>query len=78
MANNRFNPQIQTVPESTSGGKGVMPKRGTPQPSNLPMRTAGYPGLPGKAGPDRSNGVPEEKIYASAQGLRGGKDSDKY
>lgn len=76
MANNRFNTQIQTIPEKTSGGKGVLPKTGGPQKSDLPMRTPNWPGLPGKAGPDRSNGVSEEKIYASTQGLAGGKDDD--
>lgn len=76
MANNLFNKQIQTIPERTSGGKGVMPQKGEPQKSDLPMRTAGYPGLPGKAqSRDRANGVPEEKIYASAEGLRGGKET---
>ena len=35
-----------------------------------------WPGLPGKAGPDRSNGSPTEKVYASAQGIAGGTDTD--
>ena len=35
-----------------------------------------WPGLPGKAGPDRSNGSPTEKVYASAQGICGGTDTD--
>lgn len=74
MANNRFNKQIQTVPEKTTGGVGVKPLK--PGPSSFPMRmqTANWPGLPGKAGPDRSGGTPEEKVYAYAQGLRGGKE----
>lgn len=76
MANNRFNSQIQTIPEKTAGGKGVLPKKGEIQKVALNVSSPNWPGLPGKAGPDRSNGVPEEKIYASAQGLRGGADAD--
>lgn len=76
MANNRFNQQIQTVKETQSGGKGVMPLKGTAQPSSLNMSVANWPGLPGKAGPDRAQGMPEEKIYAQAKGIRGGTDGD--
>lgn len=76
MANNLFNKQIQTIPEKTSGGRGVFPMKGTPQQSSLNVSSPSWPGLPGKSGPDRANGIPEEKIYASAQGLRGGADAD--
>lgn len=76
MANNFYNKQIQTINESTTGGKGVMPKVGQPQKSDLPMRVANWPGLPGASQKDRSNGSPEEKIYAQAIGLRGGHDDD--
>ena len=77
MANNRFNSQIQTVPEKTSGGKGVFPKVGQPSQTNIPIRSAAWPGLPGKAqSRDRSCGVPGEKIYTQAVGLVGGEDSD--
>lgn len=78
MANNRFNNQIQTITEPQSGGQGARPKKGEPQKSSLPMGTARYPGLPGKAGPDRAAGMPEAKIYASAQGIRGSRSSDKF
>ena len=42
----------------------------------MPERTAKWPGLPGPKQRDRSRGIKEEKIYATAQGLRGGVDSD--
>lgn len=43
----------------------------------MPMKTPSWPGLPGKTQPrDRSAGVPEEKVYAVARGLRGGTDND--
>ncbi len=73
MANNRFNQQIKTISEPSSGGQGVKPLKGSPQPSNLNMSVPSWPGLPGKSGPDRSAGVPEVKIYAQANGIRGGK-----
>lgn len=76
MANNRFNSQIKTIPEKTSGGKGVLPQTGEIQKVALNVSSPSWPGLPGKSGPDRAAGMPEEKIYASAQGLRGGVDSD--
>lgn len=55
---------------------GVRPQKGTPQPSTLRMRTAPWPGLPGPAQKDRARSMPEEKIYAFAQGIRGGVDDD--
>lgn len=77
MANNFWNTQISTIKQPTSG-KGVSPKKAGPQMDGLNMSTASWPGLPGKPGPDRSAGMPEEKIYAVAQGLRGGVDNDKF
>lgn len=74
MANNRFNKQIQTVPEPTTGGMGKKPLPSGSPDLSMPERTASWPSLPGKTGPDRSAGVPEEKVYAFAQGLRGGKE----
>lgn len=76
MANNRFNSQIQTIPEKASGGQGVFPKKGEPQKSEIRMSSPNWGGLPGKAQRDRANGMPEEKIYAQAKGLRGGSDDD--
>jgi hypothetical protein len=73
MANSYFNTQIGNDKEPKSG-KGVMPKGGGPGSTSVPERTANWPGLPGKGGTDRSNGSPEEKIYATAKGLRGGKE----
>lgn len=74
MPNPRFNTQVRNLKVPTSGGKGVEPlPSGTPSTS-IPERTAAWPGLLGKAGPDRSAGVPEEKVYAFAEGLRGGKE----
>lgn len=76
MSNDRYNTQNRTKNEPATG-KGVLPKTGEPQKSELPMRVASWPGLPGPAQKmDRSNGVPEEKVYAQATGLRGGKDDD--
>lgn len=57
-------------------GDGVRPQKGTPQPSTVNTSHPSWGGLPGKAGPDRSNGSDEEKIYAYAQGIRGGVDAD--
>ena len=77
MANPRFNTQIRTLDESTKGGKGVEPLKGEPQKSDLKMSVPKWPGLPGKAqSKDRAQGIPEEKVYAQAEGLRGGKDED--
>ncbi len=77
MANPRYNTQIRTLDESTKGGKGVEPLKGEPQKSDLPLRVAPWPGLPGKAqSKDRANQIPEEKVYAQCEGLRGGKDDD--
>lgn len=75
MANDYFNKQVGTIKQPSSG-TGVKPLPAGKPDLSMPMRTAAWPGLPGKAGPDRSNGVPEEKVYACAQGLRGGKDND--
>ena len=79
MANPRYSQNISNLKQPQSG-KGVSPKKSGPSHLEKPTeRTASWPGLPGKAqSKDRSLGVPEEKIYAAAQGLRGGKDSDKY
>lgn len=55
---------------------GVKPIQSGPRRDTVTIRTAKWPGLPGKAGPDRSNGVPEEKVYPFAQGIRGGSDDD--
>lgn len=75
MPNNYFNRQIADIKEpKSSQGRKPLPA-GKPDLS-MPERTASWPSLPGKAGPERSNGVPEEKVYAFAQGLRGGKDND--
>lgn len=74
MPNPNFNKQVPQQKPAPSSGVKPLPS-GSPDLS-MPMRTASWPGLPGKAGPDRSNGVPEEKVYAMAQGLRGGVDND--
>lgn len=76
MANNRFNKQIQTVPEPMTGGKGVMPLQPSKASLSVEESHPSWGGLPGKAGPNRSNGSPEEKTYAFTQGLAGGKDKD--
>ena len=57
---------------------GVKPVGAGKGPSIPEVKERGqiWPGLPGKAGPDRSNGSPTEKVYASAQGICGGTDTD--
>jgi len=74
VANKRYSGVISNLKQPATG-RGVSPKPAGTQAASMPMRTANWGGLPGKAGPDRSNGVPEEKIYACAQGLRGGKEA---
>lgn len=75
MANNRYG-QDSNLKQPKSG-HGVSPKKSGPTPASLPMRTASWPSLPGKSqSKDRANGIPEEKVYAYAQGLRGGVDDD--
>lgn len=75
MANNFYNKQIPTIKQPTTG-KGVLPQKGQPQKSELNMSGPNWPGLPGKTQRERNRGIPEEKIYASAQGIRGGSDGD--
>ena len=75
MANQRYNTQIRNRKEPTTG-KGVFPLKGMPQWSHTTTSHPSWPGLPGPSGPDRSNGTPEEKVYAYAQGIRGGVDDD--
>lgn len=76
MSNDRFNtPYNDTEPQS-GPQTGQKPLPAGPKDQAIPMRTAKWPGLPGKAGPDRSAGVPEEKVYPYAQGIRGGSDDD--
>lgn len=72
MPNAYWNKQVS--PQKTSSGDGVKPIASGSTQTAMPERTAAWPGLPGKSGPDRSAGVPEEKVYAYAQGLRGGKE----
>lgn len=76
MANKFYNTQIRNI-DQPSSGQGVKPLSPGKPDLSMPMRTARWPGLPGEAGPDRSAGAPEEKVYAFAQGLRGGSDEDK-
>lgn len=76
MANPRYSQNISNLKQPSSG-KGESPKKAGPKHYSMPERTANWPGLPGKAQPkDRSLGYPEEKVYAKAEGLRGGKDVD--
>jgi hypothetical protein len=70
MANDYYNTQIRNTKEPSSGG-GVKPKAAGNQKFTITESHPSWPGLPGKAGPDRSNGTPEEKVYAYAQGIRG-------
>lgn len=74
MPNSRFNRQVGNV--KPTGPSGVKPLPSGNPPVSMPERTAAWPGLPGKAGPDRSAGMPEEKVYAKAVGIAGGKDDD--
>lgn len=76
MANSYYNTQIRNLKQPKSG-QGVKPLPAGPLQDSLNIRTAAWPGLPGPAQPrDRSNGVPEEKVYAQAMGLRGGRDDE--
>lgn len=76
MANPRYSQNISNL-KQPSTAKGVSPKKAGSPHDSINTRTAAWPGLPGKAQPrDRSLGVPEEKVYAKAVGLRGGVDAD--
>lgn len=77
MANKRYSQNISTLKQSATG-TGVKPlSKGKPTGSySIKESTASWPGLPGKAQKDRSWGVHEEKVYATAKGIRGGVDDD--
>lgn len=72
MSNDRFNDQLND--QEPQDGQGQKPLPAGSKSQDIPMRTADWPGLPGKAGPDRSAGVPKEKVYATAEGIAGGAD----
>lgn len=61
----------------TQGAGADTKARGSKPSGAMPMKTANWPGLPGPAQPSRSkSGFAEEKVYAMAKGLPGGRDPD--
>lgn len=68
MPNDRFNTQVRTIKEPSSG-QGVKPLPRGSKSTSMPERTANWPGTPGKSGPNRSAGVTKVKQFPKSSGL---------